>query len=89
LALAVLAEEWGFKLLTAEEMRHNRTVADAIDEMTGGRVTELTSSNPGEWNRRDSCKNGRMSEASCASLFQTFLMTRLFVVKYQSVVGMA
>jgi hypothetical protein len=45
------AEEFGFELPTAEEMRHNRTVSDMIDEMTNGQSLHLVTSNPAEWNR--------------------------------------
>ena len=45
------AECFGFPLPTPEEIRHNRKVAEAIDEMTGGQNLHISLSNSVEWNR--------------------------------------
>ena len=42
---------FGFSSPTPEEVRHNRRVAAAIDQMTDGQNGYLSLSNPAEWNR--------------------------------------
>lgn len=45
------AKIYGFPLPTPEQIRHNRRVAAAIDQMTGGQSAYLSLSNMFEWNR--------------------------------------
>lgn len=45
----VKAKKEGLELPGSEQMRHNEMVAEAIDEVTGGKALNLSLSNPAKW----------------------------------------
>ncbi|MGA8233038.1 MAG: hypothetical protein WB795_16310 [Candidatus Acidiferrales bacterium] len=54
------AETFGFELPTPDGMRHNRMVAQAIDELTDGCGLELSLSDPAKWHRFKELPEGKL-----------------------------